>query len=99
MPPNPMTPFMGASPSAKLMKRVLGNLSIFTIAMTVPQVLKIWVSYQGAGISMVSWGAYLLSAGIWLWHGLQKRDENVYLACMGWMGLDTAVIVGALVYG
>jgi hypothetical protein len=32
------------------------------------------------------------------WYGLQKRDKNIYLPCIGWMLLDGAVIVGALVY-
>ena len=99
MPPNPTTPFMGASPSARSIKRVLGSLSIFTMVMTVPEVLKIWVSHQASGISMLSWCAYLVSAGVWLWYGLQKHDKNIYLPCMGWIVLDTAVIVGALVYG
>lgn len=48
---------------------------------------------------MLSWGAYLVSAVVWLWYGLQKRDKNVYLPCIGWILLDAAVIVGALVYG
>jgi len=48
---------------------------------------------------MLSWGAYLVSAAVWLWYGLLKRDKNIYLPCMGWILLDRAVIVGALVYG
>ena len=35
----------------------------------------------------------------WLWYGLQNRDKNIYLPGMGWIMLDSAVIVGALVYG
>lgn len=69
------------------------------MVMTVPQVLTIWVRHQAAGISMLSWGAYFVSAGVWLWYGLEKRDKNIYLPCLGWLMLDAAVIVGALVYG
>ena len=98
MPPNP-TPPMGALRAPRLIKRLLGSLSIFTMVMTVPQVLTIWISHRAAGISILSWGAYLLSASVWLWYGLQKRDKNIYLPCMGWIMLDSAVIVGALVYG
>ncbi len=67
--------------------------------MTIPQVLKIWVSHRGAGVSMLSWTAYLVSAVVWLWYGLQKRDKNIYLPCIGWILLDSAVIVGVLFYG
>lgn len=97
MPPNP-TPPTRALASPGLLKRLLGSLSIFTMVMTLPQVLTIWVRHQAAGVSMLSWGAYLVSAAVWLWYGLQKRDKNIYLPCLGWLVLDAAVIVGALVY-
>jgi uncharacterized protein with PQ loop repeat len=80
------------------MGRLLGGMSVFTMLMTVPQVLTIWVGHQAAGVSVVSWSAYLLSAILWFWYGIQKRDKNIYLACVGWVGLDTAVIVGAVIY-
>jgi hypothetical protein len=31
-------------------------------------------------------------------YGLQKHAPNIYLACLGWITLDAAVIVGVLVY-
>ena len=66
--------------------------------MTIPQVLTIWLSYQAAGVSLVSWSAYLVSAVIWLWFGIQKHDKNIYLPCVGWIVLDSAVIMGAIIY-
>jgi len=81
------------------MKRLLGSLSIITMLMTIPQVLTIWLSHQAAGVSMLSWGAYLVSAVVWLWYGLKKRDPNIYLPCIGWILLDSAILVGAFVYG
>ena len=42
--------------------------------------------------------AILLSALLWFWHGLRKRDRNIYLACVAWIAADSAVIAGALVY-
>jgi uncharacterized protein with PQ loop repeat len=86
-----------ASPKTAL-RRILGGMSVFTMFMTVPQVLTIWVGHQAAGVSVISWSAYLLSAILWFWYGLQKRDKNIYLPCIGWVGLDTAVIIGAVIY-
>ena len=84
--------------SRSTFNRLLGAMSVFTLLMTVPQVLTIWVGHQAAGVSVVSWSAYLLSALLWFWYGLQKRDRNIYLPCVGWVGLDAAVIIGAIVY-
>jgi uncharacterized protein with PQ loop repeat len=98
MAPDPVAPAGHASRPGTLMSRILGGMSVFTMLMTVPQVLAIWVGHEAAGVSVVSWSAYLLSALLWLGYGLQKRDKNIYLPCVGWIGLDAAVIVGALVY-
>jgi uncharacterized protein with PQ loop repeat len=81
------------------MKQLLAGLSIFTLVMTVPQILAIWLSRQAAGVSVLSWSAYWLSALVWFFYGLQKRDRNIYLPCIGWLVLDGAVIVGAWIYG
>lgn len=98
MAPDPITPAGHAARSETILSRVLGGMSVFTLLMTLPQVLTIWVGHQAAGVSVVSWGAYLLAAILWFWYGLQKRDKNIYLPCVGWVGMDTAVIVGALIY-
>ena len=99
MPPNPTTPALRTSPSDKAMSRLLGSMSIFTGLMTLPQILTIWIGHQAAGVSLLSWSAYLLSAVLWLWHGVRTYDRNIYLACVGWIVLDSAVVVGVLVYG
>jgi uncharacterized protein with PQ loop repeat len=99
MAPDPVTPDGDTAQPQTAMSRLLGAMSVFTMLMTIPQVLTIWVGHQAAGVSVVSWGAYLFSAVLWFWYGLQKRDKNIYLPCVGWVGLDAAVIVGAVIYG
>jgi uncharacterized protein with PQ loop repeat len=86
-------------PSEKLMKQVIGGLSVFTLLMTIPQILAIWVSHQAAGVSLLSWSAYWISAFVWFGYGIQKRDRNIYLPCIGWLLLDGSVIVGTVIYG
>ena len=97
--PNQTTPTLRTFLQEKVMGRLLGSLSIFTMLMTIPQVLTIWIGHQAAGVSLLSWSAYLISAVLWLWYGIMKRDRNIYLPCVGWIVLDGAVIVGVLVHG
>jgi uncharacterized protein with PQ loop repeat len=88
----------GAAHGTKL-RRVLGFTSGATLLMTIPQVLTIWLRHEAAGVSLISWSAYLASAALWLWYGIERRDRNIYLPCIGWLALDAGVIVGVLVYG
>jgi uncharacterized protein with PQ loop repeat len=96
---NPLPTELHHSGSNRLLRRVMGAMSLFTMFMTIPQVTTIWIGRQAAGVSLLSWSAYLLSAVIWFWFGIQKRDKNIYLPCVGWIILDIGVIVGAVIYG
>ncbi len=58
-----------ASHSDTRLRRLLGGMSIFTMLVTIPQVLAIWVGHQAGGVSILSWGAYLASAVLWFWFG------------------------------
>jgi len=66
-----------SSGSNILLRRALGGMSILTMLMTIPQVTTIWLGHQAAGVSILSWGAYLVSALLWFWFGIQKRDKNI----------------------
>jgi uncharacterized protein with PQ loop repeat len=88
-----------SDPSNSALEKVLPVLSVLTMAMTVPQVWTIWVEHSAAGVSLLSWGTYLLAACLWFVHGLQKRDRTIYLACIGWIALDAAVVAGVIVHG
>jgi uncharacterized protein with PQ loop repeat len=87
-----------SSPPASVLEKVLRGLSVFTMLMTVPQVLTIWVGRDAGGISLVSWVSYLVAACLWFVYGIQKRDKTIYLACVGWVALDAAIVAGVIVY-
>jgi len=95
-PGSPVEP--GTRPSAghRAFAKVLRAFSIVTMLMTVPQVVTVWTGPAPRGVSLISWSAYLVSACLWLVYGLQRRDKTIYLACLGWILLDVAVILGVL---
>jgi uncharacterized protein with PQ loop repeat len=84
-------------PDGGLLDKVLPVLSLFTMAMTVPQVWSVWVEGDTAGVSLLSWSAYLLAACLWFVDGLRKQDRTIWMACIGWILMDAAVVVGILV--
>ena len=78
--------------------RFLNVFSFVTMAMTVPQAVSAW---RGSveGVSLVSWGAYLVSACLWLAYGLRKHDKTIWVPCLGWIALDAAIVIGILMRG
>jgi uncharacterized protein with PQ loop repeat len=85
--PNPTTTTIDTAHSDTLLRGCWAACML----MTIPQVLTIWLGHQAAGVSLLSWSAYLVSAVLWFWFGIQKHDKNIYLPCVGWMVLDSAV--------
>jgi uncharacterized protein with PQ loop repeat len=76
--------------------KVLRVLSVATMLMTVPQVVAVWSGRGAGGVSALTWLTYLLSAVLWLVYGIKRRDKTIYLACIGWILLDAAIVVGVL---
>jgi uncharacterized protein with PQ loop repeat len=93
-----MQPAPSSTSSKTGFDRVLYAFSIITILMTIPQVLSVWVNRSAQGVSIVTWGTYLVSACVWLAHGLRQRDPTIYRACVAWIVLDGAIVVGAIIY-
>jgi uncharacterized protein with PQ loop repeat len=86
------------APPVSGLERILRVLSVFTMLLTVPQVLTVWVGGNVSGVSLVSWVSYFFSACLWFVYGMQKRDKTIYLACIGWVLLDAAVVAGVIVH-
>lgn len=87
----------GPAPLGSL-EKTLRILSFVTMVMTVPQILTIWVGGNASGVSLASWSSYLITACLWFVYGVQKRDRTIYLACVGWIFLDAAVVIGVIIH-
>lgn len=83
---------------ATALEKVLRAFSVITMVLTVPQVWVVWVDREVGGVSLISWGAYLVSACLWFVYGIQKRDKTIYLACIGWIIMDAAIVIGIIIH-
>ena len=73
--------------------RLLNAFSLVTMAMTVPQAVAVWRG-NATGVSLLSWAAYLVSACLWMVHGVRERDKAIWVPCIGWIALDVAIVLG-----
>lgn len=90
-------PVSRPSSPAGTLERIIGFFSIVTLLATVPQVVDVWFGPNASGVSLVSWLAYLGAACLWFVHGMRRRDPSIYIACIGWIALDAAIVIGLLV--
>jgi uncharacterized protein with PQ loop repeat len=85
-----------SSPASSLLDKIISLMSVLTMLSTVPQILQVWVG-SASGVSLVSWASYLIAACLWLIHGVRKHDKSIYVACIGWIILDAAIVIGVIV--
>jgi len=90
-------PVKPSSQTGGFFEKLLGGLSVVTMVATVPQVISVWTAPNVGGVSLVSWVTYLIGACLWFAHGIRRHDRSIYLACIGWIALDAAVVLGILV--
>ena len=83
----------------RFMDKAIYVVGAFGLVMTLPQLMNIWVDQNAAGVSVVSWGAYLVCAIFWLAYGLLHRVKPIIYTNSVWIVLETMIITGALMYG
>lgn len=78
------------------LEKALRVMSVVTMLMSIPQAVSVWTG-DARGVSALTWATYLLSAVAWFVYGFHKRDKTIYLACIGWIAIDAAIVAGVLV--
>ena len=83
----------------KFVYRAVYFVGVFGLIMTTPQILKIWVEKNAAGVSVISWSAYLFVAIFWIIYGIVDRDRPIIFIYSMWVVLDIFIVVGIIMYG
>jgi uncharacterized protein with PQ loop repeat len=68
------------------------------IIMTIPQVLKIWIDKNAAGLSLVTWISYLLFSFVWFFYGVVHKERPIIIGNFFWILLDLLIVIGTILY-
>jgi len=72
--------------------------AVFGNAFTIPQLAKIWLEHNAQGLSLMTWGAYLVSAFFWLGYGIYHKEKVIIISNALSMIVNFVVVVGILVF-
>lgn len=76
-----------------LLSAVFGPLTI------IPQVLKIWVDQNASGVSVISWGGFLIGAIFWMLYGVAHRQLPIIIANSITLVFTFLIVLGAILLG
>ena len=83
----------------RLIDKLVYVVGIAGPVMTLPQVTKIWLNKNAAGISLPTWITYAAASLIWTVYGVIHKDKPITISSLMFVVVNLLVVVGALIYG
>lgn len=94
-----LEPYPHGNDLVRIVDRLIYFAAFFSIIMTLPQVANIWLDHNASGVSPISWGAYTVTATLWLAYGALHKENQLMIVYGAFLVLNLLVLVGVLVYG
>jgi len=67
--------------------------------MTIPQLTRIWIEKNASGVSVITWGAYVIGAFVWLVYGIVHREKPLIATYILSVIVYIVIVIGILSYG
>ena len=83
----------------RILDTVVMTVGILGPVFTLPQIFKIYVGHNASGISVVTWGAYVLFNIPWILYGYVHKERPLAITYALWFFVNLSVFIGALLYG
>lgn len=94
-----LKPFPTENKTAKIFDRIIYPAAMISPIMTIPQIMKIWVEQNAAGVSLLSWSAYTISGIFWLMYGILHKEKPIIFANSMGIFLHIFILSGTVLYG
>jgi uncharacterized protein with PQ loop repeat len=83
----------------KLLDRVVLCLATIGPLFELPQLFKIYSEKSAQGVSLLTWAFFVLFAIPWVIYGIVHKEKPIIVAYSLWILIDTAIVIGILMYG
>jgi uncharacterized protein with PQ loop repeat len=95
---NHLHPYPSKKPLIKLLDMCIYAGSLIMPIMTIPQIYEIWIKRNAAGVSSVTWLAYMSGSALWLVYGIVHREKPIIIGNIIMVSVQAVVLVGSLIY-
>jgi len=92
-------PYPHPDRSKRIMDKLIYLAGIVGPLLVVPQLYKIWIEKNAAGVSVISWSAFVATAVFWLIYGIMHKAKPIIFTYTIWIILELFVVVGTIIYG
>lgn len=77
--------------------RVVTAVAFIGPLTSLPQIIEIWfVDQSAAGVSVLTWSAFVLMAAVWLLYGIVHKQRPIIISNALWIVAQSLIVAGAL---
>jgi uncharacterized protein with PQ loop repeat len=73
-------------------------IAILCPIMFLPQMLKVWISQDASGISIVSWISFAVIACFWTYYGILHKERQLIIMNGALVIIQLMTAIGAIIY-
>ena len=93
-----LDPFPHPNHKIRFIDNLIYFFAIIIPLMTIPQIWIIWVNKSAQDMSLVTWGAFLVSAFVWLTYSIVHKDKPLIINSVLWVILESLVVIGIIIF-
>ena len=82
----------------RLLDRIILVVAILGPLMNIPQILKIYIGKNPAGISLLTFASYATINLTWIIYGIVHKEKPIIIAFCLWFTTNLIIIAGILTY-
>jgi MtN3 and saliva related transmembrane protein len=82
----------------RLVDKLIYGIALFGPVVSIPQILKIYLYQNAAGVSLFTWIGYLIGSIFWIIYGALHKEKPIVFSSSLWIVIELLVIAGILIY-
>ena len=94
-----LEPYPARTYGLRVLDMVVYTVGILGPLFTLPQIAKIYLYQDAAGVSLISWAAFTVFDIPWIVYGYVHRERPIVITYILWLIVNAIVCVGVLLYG
>lgn len=92
-----LTPAQHLQAHTHAIDRVVTAVAFIGPLTSLPQIIEIWfVDQSAAGVSVLTWSAFVLMAAVWLVYGIVHKQRPIVISNALWIVAQSLIVAGAL---
>jgi len=93
-----LEPFPATTKLKRIFDKLIYLVAFISPLVNIPQLYKIIHEKTAAGVSLTTWGSFLLLASIWFAYGIIHKDRPITYMYLGLIITQVAIIIAIFIY-